>query len=115
MKHHQIQPILGVHSSYISRWESRYRQQGVAGLHSKYKGSKGYLTQAQRQQVKDWIKQEKQRTLWEVIDYLEKQYGLRYSSLQSYYDLLKQAGMSWHRGKKKVPNTMTQWCKNTTR
>ena len=115
MKHHQIQPILGVHSSYISRWESRYRQQGVAGLHSKYKGSKGYLTQAQRQQVKDWIKQEKQRTLWEVIDDLEKQYGRRYSSLQSYYDLLKQAGMSWHRGKKKVPNTMTQWCKNTTR
>lgn len=115
MKHHQIQPVLGVHSSYISRWESRYRQEGVTGLRSKYKGSKGYLTQAQRQQVKDWIKQEKQRRLWELIDDLEKQYGVVYSSLQSYYDFLKQAGMSWHRGKKKVPDTMMQWYKNTTR
>ena len=115
MKHHQIQPVLGVHSSYISRWESRYRQEGVAGLRSKYKGSKGYLTQAERQEVTVWIEQENQRTLWELIDHLEKHYGVVYSSLQSYYDLLKQAGMSWHRGKKKVLDTMTQWCKNTTK
>jgi putative transposase len=115
LKHHQIQPILGVHSSYISRWESRYKQEGVAGLRSKYKGSTGYLTQAQRQEVMDWIQQENQRRLWELIDYLEKHYRVVYSSLQSYYDLLKQAGMSWHRGKKKVPDTMTQWYKNTTK
>jgi transposase len=108
MKHDQIQPVLGVHSSYISRWESRYRQEGVAGLHSKYQGSRGYLTQTQRQEVTDWIQQENQRTLWELIDYLEKHYEVVYSSVQSYYDLLKQAGMSWHRGKKKVPNTMIQ-------
>lgn len=115
MKHHQIQPVLGVHSSYISRWENRYQQEGVAGLRSKYKGSIGYLTQAQRQEVTDWIQQENQRTLWELIDYVEKQYGVVYSSLQSYYNLLQEAGMSWHRGKKKVPNTMMQWCKNTTK
>lgn len=115
MKHHQIQPVLGVHSSYISRWENRYKQEGVAGLRSKYKGSIGYLTQAQRQEVTDWIQQENQRTLWELIDDVEKQYGVVYSSWQSYYNLLKEAGMSWHRGKKKVPNTMMQWCKNTTK
>jgi transposase len=91
MKHHQIQPVLGVHSSYISRWESRYRQEGVAGLRSKYQGSKGYLTQAERQEVTVWIEQENQRTLWELIDHLEKHYGVVYSSLQSYDDLLKQA------------------------
>jgi transposase len=115
MKHHQIQPVLGVHSSYISRWESRYKQEGVAGLRSKYKGSKGYLTQTQRQEVTDWIQQENQRTLWELIDYLEKHYEVVYGSLQSYYELLKQAEMSWHRGKKKVLDTTTKWCKNTTK
>ena len=43
-KHREIQPVLGVHSSYISRWESRYQEQGVAGLRLKYRGSEGYLS-----------------------------------------------------------------------
>lgn len=114
MKHDKIQAVLGVRSSYISRWESRYRQQGVAGLHSKYQGSQGYLTQTQRQEVTDSIRQQSHRSLWELMDYIQKHYGVVYSSLQSYYDLLKQAGMSWHRGKKKVPSTMKPWYENIT-
>ncbi|MEL7475683.1 MAG: helix-turn-helix domain-containing protein [Cyanobacteria bacterium J06555_12] len=42
MKHRQIQPILGVSSNYISRWEQRYREQGVQGLKLAHKGSQGY-------------------------------------------------------------------------
>ena len=132
LKHREIQPVLGVHSSYISRWESRYREQGVAGLRLGHQGSSGYLSETQRQAVIDWIKQTPQRTLWEVIDYIEYSYGVVYRSLQSYYELLKSAGMSWHQGRKadatqpslhggwnahqaKVPDLMNLWCSSTTK
>ena len=101
MKHRQIQPILGVSSNYISRWEQRHREQGVEGLKLAHKGSQGYLSDKQRQTVITWIAQESQRNLWDVIDHIESNYGVRYRSLQSYYDLLKSAGMSWHQGQKK--------------
>ena len=115
MKHRQIQPILGVSSNYISRWEQRYREQGVEGLKLAHKGSQGYLSDEQRQTVITWIAQEPQRNLWDVIGHIESNYGVRYRSLQSYYDLLKSAGMSWHQGQKKAPNTMNLWCSDTTR
>ena len=115
MKHRQIQPVLGVSSNYISRWEQRYREQGVDGLKLAHKGSQGYLSEDQRQAVIAWIAQENQRNLWDVIEQIESSYGVRYRSLQSYYDLLKSAGMSWHQGQKKAPNTMNLWCSDTTR
>jgi len=62
--------------------------------------------------VLSWIQQQSQRTLWEVIDYVEQEYQVLYRSLESYYTLLKEAGMSWHKGKKKAPNTMSLWCKS---
>lgn len=115
MKHREIQAILGVSSSYISRWEKSYREQGVEGIRLKHKGSTGYLNESERIAVIDWIQQKAQRNLWEVIDHIEGSYGVIYRSLQSYYDLLKNAGMSWHKGRKKVPNMMNLWCANATK
>ena len=113
MKHREIQEILGVHSSYISRWSKSYREQGIEGILLKHKGSSGYLNQEERIAVKNWIQQEKQRTLWDVIEYIQQNYKIVYRSMQSYYDLLKGAGMSWHKGRKKVPDTMNLWCNDT--
>lgn len=33
----------------------------------------------------------------ELRDLIERRYGVVYQSKQSYYDLLKAAGLSWHR------------------
>jgi transposase len=115
MKHHEIQPILGVSSNYISRWEGRYREQGIAGLRLGYKGSKGFLGKRERQAVVEWIAQEKQRTVTEVVEHIAQNYGVIYRSVQSYYDLLKSAGMSWHKGRKKVPGMMHLWCTSITK
>ena len=112
MKHKQIQPVLGVASSYISRWEKCYRADGVPGLRLAHKGSTGYLNESQRAAVVSWIGQKSQRTLWELIDYIEQEYQVLYRSLESYYALLKAAGMSWHKGQKKAPSTMSLWCKS---
>ena len=101
MKHKQIQPVLGVVSSFISHWEKRYQEDGVAGLRLAHKGSCGYLSQSQRAAVIHWIQEKSQRSLWEVIEYIEQEYDVLYRSLESYYALLRQAGMSWHQGQKK--------------
>ena len=87
----------------------------MIGLRLRYRGSVGYLSSKQRLAVIEWIGQKTQRTLWEVIDYIENSYDVVYRSLQSYYELLQSAGMSWHQGVKKVPNTMNLWCRLTTK
>lgn len=115
MKHKQIQPVLGVASSYISRWQQAYQQQGVEGFRLAHKGSVGYLNQSERTAVIDWIAQQPQRTLSEVIDHIEQHYQVLYRSLESYYALLKAAGMSWHQGRKKVPSTTSVWSMSTTK
>lgn len=115
MKHREIQEILGVHSSYITRWSKSYQEQGIEGILLKHKGSRSYLSQKQRIAVKNWIKQKKQRTLWDVIEHIEQNYKVVYRSMQSYYDLLKSAGMSWQKGRKKVPDTINLWCSNITK
>lgn len=112
MKHKDIQAVLGVASSYISRWEQGYREHGVGGLRLGHKGSTGYLDESQRDAVLCWIQSESQRTLWELIDYIEQEYHVHYRSLESYYTLLKRAGMSWQKGQKKAPNTTSLWCKS---
>ena len=115
LKHREIQPILGVQSSYISHWEQCYQDQGVDGFRLGYRGSAGYLSAAQRQAVTTWIAQQPERTLWEVMEHVEQTYNVVYSSSQSYYDLLKAAGMSWHQGQKNTLGLTRQWSSSTTR
>ena len=47
LKHREIQPILGIYSSYISRCKKRNREQGVVGLRLVYQGGTGYLSERQ--------------------------------------------------------------------
>ena len=110
MKHREVQEILSVHSSYISRWEKRYQTEGVEGIRLRYQGSKGYLSPEEKIAVINWIQEKAERALWEVIDHIEQHYGIVYRSIQSYYDLLSKAEMSWQKGKKKVHGTMNLWC-----
>lgn len=130
MKHREIQQVLAVHSSYISRWEKKFQEGGVEKIRLGHKGSKGYLDETKRIAVTEWIRQKSERNLWEVIDHLESSYGIIYRSMQSYYQLLKSAGMSWQKGRKsgcdpapptgarerapsKVPAMMNLWCRST--
>ena len=76
----EIGTILGVQSSYISPWEKPYREQGLAGLYLGHKGSSGYLSKSQGQDVINWLKEETQRNLWELVDHIEQVYGVVYRS-----------------------------------
>ena len=101
--HRKIQEILNVVSSFISKWERRYKEQGVEGLRLGYTGRISYLSSRERQQTIEWLKQKGEWNLEELIEYLFAEYQIVYSSLQSYYELFAAAGISWHKGVKKTP------------
>ena len=95
--------ILGVSLGFVSKWKYVFAEQGTAGLELKYKGSKSYLNQTQIQTVINWLKQKNYWHLEELKEYIEDNYHVVFESNQSYYDLFKQANISWKKTQKKNP------------
>jgi putative transposase len=61
-----------------------------------YQGSKGFLSESQKEKVLDWLSTQSGSVSAERLEgYLNEQYGVQYRSKQSYYDLLSLAGMSY--------------------
>ncbi|WP_414583140.1 helix-turn-helix domain-containing protein [Scytonema sp. PCC 10023] len=75
----------------------------MAGLVLKHQGSRGYLTQSQRQAIADWLKQKNYWHLPELKQHVEDSYGVVFESNQSYYDLFALAGISWKKTQKSNP------------
>ena len=101
--HSAIGSILGVSVSFISKWKYIFVEQGVAGLRLKYKGSKSYLAPAEKQIVLNWLKQNSSWHLSELKEYIEDNFNVEFESNQSYYDLFKQANISWNSTQKTNP------------
>lgn len=91
----QIESLLEVSESFISKWQQVYRQQGINALKLRYWGTQGYLNDADKQAVMKWLQQRQTCQLEELIAHVELTYGVVFKSQQSYYDLLHQAGLSW--------------------
>ena len=102
-RHREIQSVLQVSSGFISKWIQAFDKQGVEGLRLQHKGSTGYLDAQQRQAVLEWLKQKNYWDLQELQIYLENSYGVVFRSLQSYYELFHQAGISWKKTQKRNP------------
>ncbi len=92
-----ITNLLNVSEQYVSKWKIRYEKDGIAGLRLAYRGKTPYLTPAQQHQVVEWISTHDTITIEALRDYIEDQYEVIYASKQSYYDLLAEGGMSYHR------------------
>ena len=99
----QICQILNVSLQYVSKWKGRYEAEGVAVLGVKYRGSEGYLREAERDELQQWIGEQETVSVEAVRDYVEERYGVVYHSKQSYYELLEAGGMSYHRSEKRNP------------
>lgn len=91
----QIESLLLVSQSFIGKWQQLYRQQGINALKLGYWGTQGYLNDADKQAVMEWLRQRQTCQLEELIAHVELTYGVVFKSQQSYYDLLHQAGLSW--------------------
>lgn len=89
--------VLDVSDSFVSKWKTIYENDGADGLRLHYKGSAGFLTESQRNQILFHLKDKLHYSVEELRDLIERRYGVIYQSKQSYYDLLKEARLSWHR------------------
>lgn len=114
-KHREIQEILGVSSSFISKWSVQYDQLGVTGLKLGYAGSRGYLSVEQRHSVIEWLKRKNYWNFAELQAYLEQEYEVVFESKQSYYTLFEQAGISWKKTQKRNPKPDPQAVEKKTR
>ena len=103
LKVKEIEGILQVSDSFISKWKLIYEKQGTSGLRLKYQGKKSYLDEKSRKEVISILKQKNNFSVEELRDYLEANYQVIYKSKQSYYELLKEGGLSWKRTEKVNP------------
>jgi len=92
-----IANLLNVSEQYVSKWKIRYEKEGVPGLRLAYQGKKPYLSKTERLELMNWIKTHQTITIEVLRDYIESQYGVVYDSKQSYYELLSEGEMSYHR------------------
>ena len=99
----KTQKILNVSSSFISQCKTRFATHGIDGLKLGYQGSKGYLTPGEREAIIQHLAAQDYWHLPDVENYIEDQYGVRFKSKQSYYDLLSAAKISWKKTQKKNP------------
>ena len=88
---------LNVSNSFVSKWKVIYENEGSGGLRVKYEGGAGYLTEQERSDVIFHFSDKHHCSVKEVRDYIESNYGVVYRSKQSYYDIMREAGLSWHR------------------
>ena len=91
----QVGEILNVGPDYVTKWTSLFKQEGVAGLKIGYQGSSGYLSKDERIEVMEWLSQQEQWSLDNLVQHLKTVYKVVYQSKQSYYQILEQAELSW--------------------
>ena len=99
----EIQSILNVSASFITKWKKAFFSQGIKGLSLKYKGVKPLLNKREKPEIIKWLKE---KDCWDFLDlysYVFEKYQIRFKSKQSYYNLFKEAGISWKKSQKKNP------------
>ena len=102
-KYRRISKILEVSVGFITKWSQAFKSGGLIALKSAYKGGKGYLTPSERQAVIQWLVEQK---TWDISDleiHLIEQYDVVFQSRQSYYQLLKEARITWQKGEQTNP------------
>jgi len=102
-RYRRIQEILSVSTGFISKWINAFKFGGVEALKSRYQGTKGYLSQPERAKVREWLIEQKAWEISELEIYLIEEYDVVFKSRQSYYQLLKEAKVSWQKGEQMNP------------
>ncbi len=93
----EIAEVLNVSVQFVDKWKSIYFRQGVDGLKLGYRGSQGYLSPEERQQIVAHIKSHGSFTVDELREYVKNQYAVEYNSVKSYSDLLHAAGFGYRK------------------
>ncbi|WP_426774970.1 IS630 family transposase [Lusitaniella coriacea] len=98
-----IAPILNVSKGFISIHKSRFKERGIEGLKLAYKGAESFLTKSQKQQTLNWLQEKEFWDISELECYLIEEFDVVFKSSTSYYELLKEAKISWQKAQAKNP------------
>jgi transposase len=85
----EIKHLLGVSSSFIAKNHKKFQQDGIGGLKVSYKGSAGYLSSAQKEEVLEWLNNFPDHTIHDLQQHLTNHYQLAFKSKESYYQMLR--------------------------
>jgi len=101
----EIEQLLGVKQNFVYKWCGIYKSSGgdASCFALGYKGSVGYLTSEQQEQLLEFLRDQDYYSVKELRQYIKTHYGVEYQSEQSYYDLLKAGGLSWKKTQKYNP------------
>ena len=99
----EIRDVLQVSVGFISKYKQLFKEQGIAGLTLKHQGSTGYLDTSARLAVIEWLHCKNYWNLSELEQHVLDTYNVTFASKQSYYDLFKEAGISWNSTQKRNP------------
>ena len=103
-KTEDICALLNVSASFVSKGKIRFENEGAEALKLNYKGGTSFLTVDQRDEVLFYLRMQPYYSVEALRNYLEYHYGVVYHSTQSYYNLLNEAGLSWHKTQVTNPN-----------
>lgn len=109
-KRSEIASILDKTEAFISKWRLIYNEYGVNGLQSMHQGGKSQslLSAEERSAILLHIQSHEVFGPVELMEHIHWMYGVKFKSMQSYYNLLHEAGMSWHKSQKRNPRRNSQ-------
>jgi len=96
-KTEDICALLNVSDSFVSKWKIRFENDGTEALKLHYKGGTGFLTADQRDEILFYLRMQPHYSVEALRNYIEYHDGVVYHSKPSYYDLLNEARLSWHK------------------
>ena len=100
--YHEVKELLNVSHSFISEWKNQALFHGVESLRRQYQGRQGYLKAVEKEKTIEWLRAQDYLRLSDLKNYLQEQYDMVFESNQSYYNLFKEAGISWKKLKKRI-------------
>jgi putative transposase len=90
----EVARLLEVSEAFVSTCRKRYAADGVASFQLGYRGGTSFLSAEERTDALAWIAAQDRPNVRVLHHYLKETFGVVYESRQSYYNLLKDAGLS---------------------
>lgn len=90
-----ISDLLAVTPEFVSQAKSAYDTKGGDGLRLNYTGGHSYVSPEEREAIIAWLKEQRTWSVQRLSVHLQTTYGVVSQSLQSYYDLLAAAGITY--------------------
>lgn len=107
--------LLQVSEAFVSTCRKRYNQDGVASFALGYQGGTSFLSADERAEVLLWIAAQDRPNVAKLHAYLKDTLGVVYESRQSYYNLLKEAGLSHKKTQAANPKKTTRRSRQNAR